>query len=53
MRMDWFGDLWSWAADNGSVGALVIAALVTVFAVLIAGNVVIWTLVGLRWVIRH
>lgn len=52
MRMGWFGDLWSWAMDNGIVG-FAVAALVTVFAVLIAGNAVIWSLVGLKRVIRH
>jgi len=46
--MWWFEGMWRWAVDNGSVGALLVAALVTAFSVLIAGTALIWTLVGIK-----
>ena len=41
---DWWLSLWP---DHGLIGPL-IAVVVAAFALLIAGNVVIWTLVGIK-----
>lgn len=45
---DWLRDLWSWAIDNGTIGALLIATVATVVAVLVAATALIWTVAGLK-----
>jgi hypothetical protein len=42
--LDWWISLWP---DHGLIGPL-IAVVVAVFVVLVAGNVVVWTLVGIK-----
>jgi hypothetical protein len=48
------GDIWDWWVDllgDGIAGAIV-ALLLAVFALLIAGNLVVWPIAGVTWVAR-
>jgi len=49
--VDWIGDYFAWVFDQGFAGIVVMLALTAVAALLVlglVGNVVIWTMVGVK-----
>lgn len=50
--LDWYPRLWDWAAESGSPWALAIAALVSVFSLMIPAMVLVYGVAAARLIGR-
>jgi hypothetical protein len=46
--IDWYPQLWNWAAEDGSIWALAVAGLVSVFSLLIPATLFVWAVAAIK-----